>query len=214
MTYTFDPQVQFDPVLLDRIYQDAFGYKTDGAFVEVGAYDGKSYSHTVGLANLGWWGVYIEPVPELAQRCRNNHQNNKRIQVWECAAGKETGHQELHIDEFSCCGSTLNPNVCTNPTKIMVPVRTLDSILIASGVRPGFELLSIDVEFAECEVLAGFTLEKWMPKLVIIELCEYHDEPKHTWAKPARDMCNFVFPAFGYTKIWADSINSIFALHA
>lgn len=35
---------------LSDIYVYIFGYKTDGLFVEVGAYDGESFSNTSGLA--------------------------------------------------------------------------------------------------------------------------------------------------------------------
>ena len=46
------------PNLAD-IYLENFGYKRDGYFVEVGAYDGVSWSNTFGLAAIGWGGRYL-----------------------------------------------------------------------------------------------------------------------------------------------------------
>src|SRR5262245_29035772 len=34
-----------------------------GYFVEVGAFDGESFSNTSFLADQGWSGLYVEPVP-------------------------------------------------------------------------------------------------------------------------------------------------------
>lgn len=41
---------------LSDLYTFVFGYRTDGLFVEVGAYDGESFSNTSGLADIGWKG--------------------------------------------------------------------------------------------------------------------------------------------------------------
>jgi len=54
---------------LDEIYLKNFGYKTDGTFVEIGAYDGHSISNTSFLADIGWKGIYVEPVKEYYEKC-------------------------------------------------------------------------------------------------------------------------------------------------
>jgi FkbM family methyltransferase len=210
-SYTFDNIVQFDPVMLDHLYQLTFGYKTDGTFVEVGAYDGVTYSHTVGLAKIGWRGVYIEPVPELAEKCRRNHEDNLGVTVLECACGDHNGFANVHVDENSCCGSTLNPIVCKQPKLIEVELRTLDTLLMQEEIDPGFDLLSIDVEFAECEVLKGFDVARWKPKMIIIELCETHGGEKQEWAAPARAMVKEVIEPL-YSCISKDAINNVYVL--
>lgn len=211
MNYEFHPLVQFDQDALDHLYKEAFGYKNDGTFVEVGGYDGNTYSHTVGLAKMGWRGVFVEPDPRLFAQLAANHIHSPRISMHRAACGRYGSVDvTMHQDEFSCCGSTLNPDVCKNDHPFITQLRTLDSILRFEQIGYGFDLLSIDVEFAECEVLSGFTLKDWMPRMVIIELCEMHDEPKHTWAKPARDMAYGLFPPAGYRVVHVDMINTIF----
>src|SRR3989337_2392344 len=64
-----------------EIYEGFFGYKTDGIFVEVGANDGISFSNTYFLAAIGWKGMYIEPVPELYEKCVENHKSHQNILV-------------------------------------------------------------------------------------------------------------------------------------
>jgi hypothetical protein len=49
-----------------------------------------------------------------------------------------------------------------------VPIRTLDAILCEAGIG-GIDLLSIDVEGTELDVLAGFTIERYRPRLILLE---------------------------------------------
>jgi hypothetical protein len=65
------------PELLDFV----FGYKTNGVFVEVGAYDGESFSNTSGLADIGWTGHYLEPIPAYAAACAARHAGNPGVTV-------------------------------------------------------------------------------------------------------------------------------------
>ena len=55
--------------------QGAVDYRaaSKGTFVEIGAYDGESFSNTSFLADLGWNGLYVEPVPKFAALCRARH---------------------------------------------------------------------------------------------------------------------------------------------
>jgi hypothetical protein len=56
------------------------------------------------------------------------------------------------------------------PEKVInVPTRTLDSILEEAGSPAAFDFLSIDVEEHEIEVLRGFDISRWRPKLIMIE---------------------------------------------
>ena len=52
---------------------------------------------------------------------------------------------------------------------IGVPVRTLDSILEEAGCPTAFDFLSIDVEGHEIEVLRGFDIGRWRPRLILLE---------------------------------------------
>jgi Methyltransferase FkbM domain len=52
---------------------------------------------------------------------------------------------------------------------IEVPVRTLDGILEEASAPAGFDFLSIDVEGHELDVLRGFDLARWRPRLILLE---------------------------------------------
>ena len=76
---------------LGDVYTFVFGYKTDGVFVEIGAYDGESFSNTSCLADIGWVGHYVEPIPKFADACRRRHAANPRVRVHTACVGRTAG---------------------------------------------------------------------------------------------------------------------------
>ncbi len=59
---------------------------------------------------------------------------------------------------------------------ITVNTERLDSILNRSGIKPGFDLLVVDVEGAEEKVMKGFDIQKWKPLAILIELEDEHPD--------------------------------------
>ena len=52
---------------------------TTGRFLEIGAYDGKVFSNTFRLAQLGWRGVCVEPSPTVFPSLIKNYAGNDKI---------------------------------------------------------------------------------------------------------------------------------------
>jgi hypothetical protein len=73
------------------IYTFVFGYRTAGLFVEVGAYDGESFSNTSCLADVGWAGHYVEPIPKYAAVCAARHAGNAGVRVHTACVGERDG---------------------------------------------------------------------------------------------------------------------------
>ena len=73
-----------------KIYNKAGLSPTSGIFVEIGAFDGHSFSNTSFLADQGWRGVYFEPIHEYAALAKSRHFLN-RIKICEFAISSEEG---------------------------------------------------------------------------------------------------------------------------
>jgi FkbM family methyltransferase len=184
--------------VLDALYQSVFGRKHNGTFVEVGAFDGESYSNTSGLADLGWRGLYLEPIPENAERCRQRHGRNQKIDVETIAIGAEERMIELSV-------SGPFTRAIENDGKIeglivQARQRRLDDVLLEHGIAAGFDLLVVDVEGHEPGVFAGFELERWRPAMMIVELT---DEPS------SQALLRRIVSA-GYSVLYRDFINTVF----
>jgi len=152
---------------LDLI-RDFFG-PSAGFFVDVGANDPKIDSQTWHLEQRGWTGVLIEPQPELAQRLRQ--ERIAKVYAVACSSPADAGRSmTLHLAGTQ---SSLNPDFFVfkmhREGTIDVPVKTLDEVLADAGAPMPLDFVSIDVESHEIEVLKGFNLDRWRPKLLLVE---------------------------------------------
>jgi FkbM family methyltransferase len=145
-----------------------------GSFVEVGAYDGHTASSTSFLADLGWRGLYVEPVAEHAAMRAQRHRANHRVDV------------------------------------ANVAVIGLDDLLTEYRVEPRFDLLVVDVAGAEAEVFDSFSLDKWRPKMLIVDLQDRHpDRAGHAAiASRARALRDHLTRS-GYAAVWEDQTRTV-----
>lgn len=202
---------------LAKIYYDCFDYITDGTFVEVGANDGESFSNTCFLADIGWSGYYIEPVPSYYVKCIERHKQNENTRVYNFAIGDCEKKVTLHVGGVL---STIDETALEIFTElkwsrklfkgktIQVQQIELNQFLEDEQVKKNFEILVVDVEGMEWEVVKNFNLEKWQPQMAIIEL---HDE-NDNYIK-IRDKCLNVrrkFEEAGYKILFKDLTNTVF----
>jgi FkbM family methyltransferase len=154
-----------------------------GIFVEAGANDGISQSNTLHLEKYrGWRGLLVEPVPELAWRCRRNRRGSK---VVNCALG-----------EFSQRGSTVELTYCNLMSVVKgalkspeaerahlaagAEVQELETYRFKARCRalsdlidryrlPEIDFMSLDVEGFELSVLKGVDLGRHRPRYLLVE---------------------------------------------
>jgi FkbM family methyltransferase len=203
---------------LANLYRIFLGERSGGYFVEVGAFDGISFSNSSCLADAGWSGLLIEPIPSFAKACRVRYANNPRIKICEAAAGEENTAIEINIagaltttnrdvlrayDSISWAKSSVR-----NVRRVTVPQRRLDDILDGLAAPSPIDILIVDVEGAEASVFAGFTISKWQPRMMIVELVHTHPD-LHTVM--ARDIdIQRMIESNGYSVVYKDMINTVF----
>jgi FkbM family methyltransferase len=127
-----------------------------GAFAEVGAADGRTFSNSLAFESLGWGGVVVEADPRRDLSCR-------KCRIERCAAASYDG-----FTEFSQAGCPDHSGIGREGTKITVPCKRLDTILDEAGIAQ-LDLLSIDTEGTELDVWASFDPQRYKPRIVIIE---------------------------------------------
>jgi FkbM family methyltransferase len=148
---------------LPEIYQEHLGYKTDGYFVEVGAFNGYNWSNTEPLASVGWSGLLVEPQPELYAECVRFHESNPGVVVENVACGPYHGNAKLYLagslstlykDVSKVYSNTQHMDFTGHkaPKTIDVEVFTLDELLEKHNALVNFDVLVVDVEGAEMDV--------------------------------------------------------------
>jgi FkbM family methyltransferase len=205
---------------LAALYARWFGMRTDGRFVEVGAFDGQTMSNTACLADAGWTGLYIEPVPEYAALCRQRHARNPRITVAECAVGATAAPIALQVRGLISGVSPAHQRAydvsawaqpAPRERTITVPQLPLDRVLEAAALPPGFELLVVDVEGHEPAVFAGCDLARWRPTMLVVELFDGGADFDAFPALVAEHAAlRTALLAAGYDAVHVDAVNSVF----
>jgi FkbM family methyltransferase len=161
---------QFDPPT-DKIIADYFDPNYIGVAVEVGAAQGIAASNTLYFEQRGWRCLCIEPNPILFGQLQRN-----RKYVLNYAVGSR---YEDGVDFHVCTGDgtavsaldldreLMKQNNISEDYIIKVNVRTLDFCL--KNFFTPIDFVSIDTEGTELDVLKGFNIEFYNPKLLVIE---------------------------------------------
>ena len=158
----------------DTLLWDYFGQTPTGVCVEVGGFDGVTGSNSLFFEERGWQTVVVEPMPRYAEMIRARRPKAK---LFNCAAGANRGEVKLTIAHGAEAFSTATPEehhmdriqrINARLEEITVPMRTMDDILDEAKVAT-IDFITIDVEGGEADVLAGIDLERWKPRVVILE---------------------------------------------
>lgn len=76
----------------EQVILDAFGGATaPGVFLDIGASDGKTFSNTLRLVELGWSGVLVEPSPNGFPKLLELHGDNPKLALVNVALARQPG---------------------------------------------------------------------------------------------------------------------------
>ena len=201
---------------LSAIYELFFGH-TPGFLVEIGAYDGITYSNTSGLLEAGWAGLLVEPVPEFYNLSVKRYYNYKRVELANRGISGTSGVMRMNLSGPLTSGSTQIQERYLNlswakkyltPTKIEVPVETLTKTFEEFQVPENLDLLVVDVEGLETEVISSLNWDKYHPRMVIIELEDFH--PDFLDLRDINRNLAQKILSFGYEIVYKDYINTVF----
>lgn len=177
-----------------------------GTCIEVGAYDGKTFSNTYHFEQSDWKCLCIEPITSAFEACKTI----RREVVQCCISDKDYEDKEFtifHINTNACAISSLEPDtrlveshkhLITNKTTEMVKIRSLTSLMDELQFPKYIDFISIDTENTELDVLKGIDFSRYSIKLLIIE--NNYDEP----------FCEDYLKQFGYKKIHRIAVNDFF----
>jgi FkbM family methyltransferase len=152
--------------------------KSDGYFLDVGAYNGVHISNTYLLEKeFGWKGICIEPL----QSAFSELEKNRNVICLDKAVYSETGKEfafresgvlsgiTQHIDRHKSTKSNNEVNVMTD---------TLTNILSENEAPTFIEYMSLDTEGTELEILKGIDFDKYTIGYIDVE--HNYVEPRRT----------------------------------
>ena len=155
----------------DRLVLEFFGGRTDGFFLEAGAFHPVQLSQTYLLERCGWHGVLVEPVPDQVAEFSTKRPNSILIQ--KAIGAPEQSGQELTFvvpDGEATLARLLGNNEQPAPGDrvLRVSITTLSEVLAAAKAAK-LDYLSLDLEGFELAALRGLDFARWRPGLIMIE---------------------------------------------
>ena len=171
-----------------KYYNEYFENKIDGYFVEIGVghtlygidniKEGtlkdlinprRVGSNTADLLDLGWSGIYIEPVKEYCEEALVAHANNlDRLHIVNVGAGNSSTELPFFL------GDSFIPNSAGNRgydwIGRTIPIKKTSTILEEYDCPNDIDIMSIDVEGFEDKVILGMDFVKYNVKMLILEI--------------------------------------------
>lgn len=145
--------------------------KTNGVFLDIGAYDGITYSNTYFFEKLGWNGICIEPLPSIYSELVKN----RKCTCINCAISDKEGlfeFIEILGNENDAMLSGFNRENIINDKQKYKKIKTytfrLDTILKREKIDK-IDLCSIDVEGHGVNVVKSINWKEYDINYLCIE---------------------------------------------
>jgi FkbM family methyltransferase len=150
-----------------------------GVFLDIGAFDGKTFSNTAALVERGWSGVLVEPSINAFTALRKRYAGNPKITLVHAAVGQYRGLVKFW-ESPDAVSTTCDKHreiwesaAAFQPPYYVAQI-TVPELIYLTGCNP--DLVSIDTEGTSAEIFAHwFTLAIPRPKVFIVEY-DFRDE--------------------------------------
>jgi FkbM family methyltransferase len=146
-----------------------------GTFLDLGANDGKTFSNTYALAQLGWSGLCVDASPKAFKALQETHKGHGNIRCMNLALANECGPVTLH-EASDTLLSSLDPqqretwkeyNFDWNT--VQVEGVTFSVLMERNKTFPTFDFISMDIEGMDIDILKQINLHAYGVQLLCIE---------------------------------------------
>lgn len=152
------------------IVRDFFEDQRDGVFVDVGANHHQRYSNTFYLETaLGWSGVALEPQLKFAVGYKLHRPRTTFVPLF--VSDVSNREAVLYVGENDLVASSsrdFTDSFGHGAAPTRATTTTLNDILDRLKISR-IDFLTMDIELAEPQALAGFSIDRFKPRLVAIE---------------------------------------------
>ena len=174
-----------------------------GHFLDIGAYDGKTFSNTLRLVERGWSGVCIEPSPTVFPALLKLHAGNPKVTLINSAVCAEPGFITFYDSGGDAISTTHEPHrdkwergYTVKYAKMLV--YAINYTALFSQVGYEFDFVNLDVEGLSADMLMRLPLNLLTRCRC---LCVEHDGRMEEIAMHAAK--------YGYGYVWHSAENII-----
>lgn len=173
----------------------------NACFLQIGSNDGLTNDpiREFVVANPGWRGAFVEPVPHLYENLKRNYAYLKRrsLSFFNCAvfAGEATitlyHINPRRVGEYTAMADQIasfdrqhilkhyprHPTIDSDIVAVTVPCRSVTQILSLASL-PTLDLLHVDIEGAEAMVFQEFPFAHIRPKMLVYEWIHMREQDR------------------------------------
>ena len=158
----------------DQFISEYFRDKKKGIYLDIGCFNPFMYSNTCLLHKKGWAGINIDINPTSIDLFNIARPNDFNI----CTTiNDEKKSFEVFLDDLFSPLNTLDKKFyrnlgkssSTNKKNLSIVSKSIDEIMILSGVTKNIDFINIDVEGSDYKILTQIKIYKLNPKLISIE---------------------------------------------
>lgn len=192
----------------DAVIRSLLDESVPGIYVDVGCHDPVRSSNTLSLYLHGWRGINVDANPRLIDRFKRVRRRDVAICAVISDQEGDIVFHEFDDELVSTVATEALPEWQSKWKKRgerVVKARTLNAVL-EENATPGMDigLLSIDVEGHDLNVLRSVDLDRFRPKLIVVEM--HHLDLKRI---PENPVCRHLEER-GFHQIAYDSLNGYF----
>lgn len=192
----------------EAIILEYFQGKPPGKFLDIGAYDGITFSNTYALALDGWGGLCIEPAPTAFEKLKTLYTDRKDVQLSRYAItfaneATITFHDASDCEKAPLVSSAVQKHVELWETQAdfkVIEVPNIHFNVFMAQYGEHWNLVNLDAEGLSATILLNWPLETNLPDMIVVE----HDQRCVELANKCRP--------FGLHPRYLDGNNMIFAL--
>lgn len=154
--------------LTDKTIREVFypDYDYKGVMIEIGAAEPVELSLSKHFRDNGWRCICIDANPNF---CKKHEELGHEIYNYACSKESLPEESSFYINRSPMSHSSLGMKYGGDwESEIKIKVITLNDLLKSINVDR-IDFACIDVEGWEIEVLKGFDLDKYQPKVLVIE---------------------------------------------
>ena len=167
----------------DKLIEEYFDSGYIGGCIDVGATNGVDINNTKYFEENGWYCLCIEPNTNSYEKLKINRKNTLNLAISNInkdlvdftvvnlnnnSSESEGAISSLNLDE-KLYQDHLNMGFNITTEDIKVSTRTLDYCIENYYKYDKIDFLDIDTEGTELDVLKGFDINRWQPKLIVVE---------------------------------------------
>jgi FkbM family methyltransferase len=204
-----EPIISYAQNAEDVTLLQGFINQPTGFYVDIGAASPIQHSVTKLFYDKGWHGINVEPIKEQYGMLCDQRKRDINIQaVIDVSEGTETLYVFPTLPGLTTTSLEIAKLHIASGLQVReerVPKTRLDTILNKYANRP-IDFLKIDVEGTEARVLRSFDLNKWQPKVLVIEATK-----PRTIIPSYKEWESMVLKA-GYKMVQFDGLNRFYVI--